>query len=83
LSRVIILYSKSDILYIVAFGPQIIQVAICLTWYQSPGLEFRTITTSVLQFINFGLSIFFCSFAFLQMQCYCIRFAFERGVKEY
>jgi hypothetical protein len=23
---------------------------------------------------------FFCSFAFLQMQCYCIRFAFEGGV---
>jgi hypothetical protein len=22
---------------------------------------------------------FFCSFAFLQMQCYCIRFAFEGG----
>jgi hypothetical protein len=26
---------------------------------------------------------FFCTFAFLQMQCYCIRFAFEGGVKEY
>jgi hypothetical protein len=52
LSRVIILYSKSDVLYIVAFGPQIIQVAICLTWYQSPGLGFRMFATSVLQFIG-------------------------------
>jgi hypothetical protein len=26
---------------------------------------------------DFGLSFFVCSFSFLQMQCYCIRFAFE------
>jgi hypothetical protein len=32
---------------------------------------------------GFWIIIFFCSFAFLQMQCYWIRFAFEGGVKEY
>jgi hypothetical protein len=31
-----------------AFGPQIIQVAICLTWYQSLGLGFCMFATSVL-----------------------------------
>jgi hypothetical protein len=28
---------------------------------------------------GFWIINFFCSFAFLQMQCYCIRFAFEGG----
>jgi hypothetical protein len=43
------LYSKSDVLYIVAFGPQIIQVAICLTWYQSQVRVSLRVATSVLQ----------------------------------
>jgi hypothetical protein len=34
------LYFKSDILYIVVLDPQIIQVVIFLTWYQSTGLGF-------------------------------------------
>jgi hypothetical protein len=47
-------------------------------WLDSTGFEDSSCYDDT-QDADFGLSFSFVSFAFLQMQCYCIRFAFEGG----